>query len=502
MNQTLSNPFKSPNAAEPLASMLQESIHRFLADYRNGVTNFSCFSSIFSRLLYQLPDPPLEIVWFYSAVTFHSTNFTAQDHSARVSAVKDLFQLLVSCSASCSSIKRIAVLGPVVYELYNLGFDKEDLEGEIESLLEGIYSYISMCCGNGVELGDGDDLLGSSFLDVIRVWVVDRIGVGDGLRAFFPIASDDVRAGITGCGVGYLAGVVMVEAFLLKLCFKFRLELSRARLESDLRNWAVQAINGFRYFYFFDGLLRMLLEPVLPVTKLLSSKDDNLLHEVLYDSVIMVEEHSFLNPHVGLQLPDECLKKLAVTWLLVTDNAIRNNEDQTKVISYTNALSESCLLSQLIKWVMDQSCMKGTIFRPNISTPVALIKWMLLVEDQGLQIFDSYDYKVRARAVICKSRVECVLPVTNPDGKNMEGSDLEMADSTDTVSVAADGMIDSTANGMRKRKGMIDGEELQVKFFKYCQKSVRELLGNDDGLSSESEVDNPVPDGDTEDMQH
>ena len=127
---------------------------------------------------------------------------------------------------------------------------------------------------------------------------------------------------------------------------------------------------------------------------------------------------------------------------------------------------------------------------------------MLLVEDQGVQIFDSYDYKVRARAVICKSRVECVLPVTNPDGKNMEGSDLEMADSMDTVSVAADGMIDSTtANGMRKRKGMIGGEELQVKFFKYYQKSVRELLGNDDGLSSESEVDNPVPDGDTEDMQ-
>ena len=168
--------------------------------------------------------------------------------------IKDLFQLLVSCSASCSAAKRIAVLAPVVYELCNLAFDvKEHFEEEIQSLLEGVIIYVSICCSGNADPRDGDDGLNSCFLDVIRVWVVDRFGVVDELKAFFPIVSDEVRKGIRmmGCGVGYLAGVVMCEALLLKLCLKFGFKNSRAELEKEVRNCAVQTTSGFRCFFFF-----------------------------------------------------------------------------------------------------------------------------------------------------------------------------------------------------------------------------------------------------------
>ena len=52
-----------------------------------------------------------------------------------------------------------------------------------------------------------------------------------------------------------------------------------------------------------------------------NSKDECLLQEVLYDSVLMVD-YSFLKPQKGIHLPDERLKNLAITWLLVADNAI------------------------------------------------------------------------------------------------------------------------------------------------------------------------------------
>lgn len=134
---------------------------------------------------------------------------------------------------------------------------------EIRSLLEGLVGYFSICCG-GAEQGqdgdfdsdgDGDRGLNSCFLDVVRAWVVDRCGVGDELEAFFPIATDDVCKGIRmigSSGVGYLAGIVMCEAFLLRLCLKFGLEkISRAELENDVRNSAVQMITGFRCSSFF-----------------------------------------------------------------------------------------------------------------------------------------------------------------------------------------------------------------------------------------------------------
>lgn len=134
---------------------------------------------------------------------------------------------------------------------------------------------------------------------------------------------------------------------------------------------------------------------------------------------------------------------------------------------------------------------------------------MLLVEDQGVRVFDCEISKLRAKEVIDKSRVQYVIPVTKPDCKTLHDGDLEMVDSVDAVSVAdtVDGMINTQAtDGPRKRKGTMDGLEIPVKFVKYHfdENSVKEKfpsLGNDDGLISESEVDNPVSDGCMVDMQ-
>ncbi|GFZ16236.1 hypothetical protein Acr_25g0006450 [Actinidia rufa] len=102
-----------------------------------------------------MTDPPLEIAWFSSAVTFHSSVKSILEDPLKKSvvlAVKDLFQLLVSLSGPCNGLKRVALLAPVVYELYYLVFDclKEGLclKREIEGFVEGIVSYISLCCSN------------------------------------------------------------------------------------------------------------------------------------------------------------------------------------------------------------------------------------------------------------------------------------------------------------------------------------------------------------------
>ena len=261
LSQTKMAQTAPPN--NPYQPMLTESIQRFLTEYRNGVTDFSNFGSIFSRLLQIVPDPPLQILWFYSALTFHTSKLThhrlLSPISKRVVLVKELFQLLTARSSPCGQFKKIATLAPVIYELYHLAVqhDKKISRKEIENLLEGVVSYTSICCGGGdcevVGVKDEEESLTvSGFSDVLGVWTVDNCGDRDELRVFFPVVSEEVRNGIrVGCGVGYLAGVVMCEAFLLRLCLKFGSGNSRLELEKDLHNWAIQTINGFRSFWFF-----------------------------------------------------------------------------------------------------------------------------------------------------------------------------------------------------------------------------------------------------------
>ncbi|PPR89651.1 hypothetical protein GOBAR_AA31032 [Gossypium barbadense] len=505
--------------ADTFQLMLSESIHRFFTEYRSGSTDFSHFTSIFSRLLQNLPDPPLEFVWFYSAVTFHSTNKFNSPNP--VSSSKDLFQLLVSCSTSCNAGKRISVLAPVIYDLYPLVFDRKELKREVESLLDGIMSYISICCGME---DDGNDDLSSRFGDLLRVWMVDRVGMEgekrDDLKVFFPLVSEESRRVIRGgCRVRYLAGVVMCQAFLLRLCLKFGYGIPKLELENDLHDCAVQMITGFRSFHFLDIFLRMLLEPVLPVTSPLGHGNEVILRETLYDAVIKMD-HAFLGPEGGILLPGRQVKDLALTWSFVADNAIRSvreNGNQTKAISYINAFSESWLLSQLIKWVTSQTGMVDKATSPNVSTPVALI-WLLIVEDQGVRIFECDISKVYAKAVLCKSRVEYEIPVDKISGKysaenpacmvherkedKTADNDLEMIDSMDTVRLSAPCSMKSTAaaDGVRKRKeGSNIEEEIPVKFIKYHlrENSVTDKLlslANDDGLSCGNDVNSPILD--------
>lgn len=146
-----------------------------------------------------------------------------------------------------------------------------------------------------------------------------------------------------------------------------------------------------------------------------------------------------------------------------------------------------------------------------------LPEWLLIVEDQGVRVFDSDISKIYAKAIICKSRTEYELLGTKLDGKNLDETclfntvnegkgedkvdgDLEMVDSADTMLLAAPGLMELRAtNDARKRKEEGNEEmDKRVKFFK-CNLSnnlAREKVWtfrDNDGLGSGSEVYNPLP---------
>ncbi|KAM7507544.1 hypothetical protein LguiA_017997 [Lonicera macranthoides] len=472
---------------ESYTSMLKESVDHFLAEYRRGSSDFSTFRSIFFRLFQTMPDPPLEIIWFYSAITYHSSKSALKDNSNELLVAKDMFQLLVSCSSPCNGFRKVAVLVPVVYELFNRLCDfprNLSLRREIEGLVEGIISYISICCGNyDKECGNLLDNHMACFSDLIRVWTVDR--GGDNLEIFFPLVSEEICRGIGESGVGYLAGVVMIEVFLLSLCLKFGARVPTDELEKGIRDWAVQIIKGFHNCYFLDMLLRVLLEPHLPVTTLLKSEDEVLLRKVLYDAVLL-EEYSFLNSGSLAQLLGcNDLKNLSLVWLLVADNAmqfVRENGDHIRATSYADAFSVSHLPNQLMKWVTSQNSMEETLSRPKISTPKALIKWLLVLDDQGIRIFNDNVFKFHAKAAISKLTVEYELPEFKPNNENQNADsffhigneanrdnevngDQEMVDSLDhEFSVE----VSPATNGRRKREeGFVNEGLPRIKLVKY-----------------------------------
>lgn len=133
------------------------------------------------------------------------------------------------------------------------------------------------------------------------------------------------------------------------------------------------------------------------------------LRNILYDSVILVEYH-FLNPERLTHLPAKHAKSLALGRLIVTHEAIellrwafefnicrkilllmhhiyiyilcngcfsffccREQEDQTKALSYTNAFSSSSLPSYLIKWIRNEIGGEFDSNEPNGSSTKAFI---------------------------------------------------------------------------------------------------------------------------------
>ncbi|XP_058075237.1 uncharacterized protein LOC131223754 [Magnolia sinica] len=511
-------------------SLLKESIHRFFHESQRKNRDFSSFRSIFFRLLQSSADPPLEIIWFYAAVTFHELNSSKEEVSSRISSSKDLLQLIVACSASSNGLKCIALLAPVIFELHSAitGFEKisKKTVREIECLVEGIVGYISICSSKDFSGEDGSGNL-KCFADLVRVWTADGLDgnwdVVGGLKVFFPLVSDEIRDRLSeeGCGVGYLAGAVTVQAFLLRLFLKVRNGGSKVELANELKVWAVGSITGFRNCVFFDMLMRLLLEPTLPVISLLGSEDESLLREVLYDAVISVD-YSFLNPETTMEQYDDRMISLAMTQLIAAHEAIRAARakgDQNKAISYINAFSRSRLPSKLIKWAIGHFGIEK-MSRPRASTPQALLKWLLNLEDQGLRVFVHEISKFRTKLVFDESKADYEHPIFKLDTKRSDNEifyidnkgegedkvkeeDQEMQ-SMDTAFMAAARTMKFTANdGRRKRKDGRKGEgKTKVKFLKYkLQDSYlkeNSCLGVD-GMSSGSDVENP--DEDMEEME-
>lgn len=458
---------------------------------------------MFSRLIQTMPSPPIEIIWFYSAVNFHThkkliaqKNLTSQDDKlGRILALKELFQSLVSCYGPCSSnLKKVAVCAPLTLELYNLVLDlivntrfslDKGIVVEIGCLLERLVSYISLCCCEGVD--DHDDTLAFSpcFVDLVKVWTIQRRGNGfefeDDFKLFFPMIGSETRNGLwVGSSVGVLAGIVMCQTFLLTLCLKFGLEGSKEMLKKDVLNSAGNIITGFRSCYFFDTLLKMLLESSLPVTSLLTVVDEVLLREALFDAIILVD-YPFFNPGCGIRLCGHHLNSLASTWLFVADKAmqfVRHNGDQTKVNSYMKAFSKSLIHSQLLKWISTQVVMVEDASKTNLSTPAAFMVWLAQHTSQTSRGFNDEFSMLLEKVMNYISEMKIALPHLYLDGYNefcvdqkvgKDGGadeDLEMIDSTESTKAGCNTNF-TAIDACRKRKGEKDEGGIQVKLLKY-----------------------------------
>ncbi|XP_061994920.1 uncharacterized protein LOC133712821 [Rosa rugosa] len=343
-------------------------------------------------------DPPLESIWVYTALTFRSRNHPKGDILDRIAAAKDLFQLLSSCSAPCGSSKSVALLAPVVRLAHDVVLDlfKRELGGlkkekkEVKNLVGVILRFISVCCSSrdsGQEEPLIDSSSGWSFSGLSCVW----LNRDENVRNLLPLVSEEVIGGLRerDGDVSYLAGVVIAEVFLLRLCLNCKAGTSGEVLETELRTWAVGSITGFQNVYVFDVLLRMLLEKTLPVTSLLSSEDEVLLRKVLYDAIILVE-YSFLNPEKAIHISAEHMKIIAMRRLILAHEAVeyfREHGDQRRSISYTTAFSGSQLYSQIVKWVKNQIPVEDSSVKSEGTSPKALIKWLLNLERQGFLAF-------------------------------------------------------------------------------------------------------------------
>uniref|UniRef100_A0A0V0HN74 Putative ovule protein n=1 Tax=Solanum chacoense TaxID=4108 RepID=A0A0V0HN74_SOLCH len=205
-----------------------------------------------------MPDPPLEITWFYSAVTFHSSKSAG---FSKTIVAKDLFQLLISCS--CNGTKKIALLAPLIYVLHDIvcEFSRNGLclTSEIRELVEKIVDYICLCLvvpENGSVIDE--DIV--CFEELAGVWMVDLVGkcakLEENLGVFFPIVRVEVHKGQKSRrGIRDLAGIVMCEVFLLALSLKFNMRFVNEEFQKDARNWAIQTLKQFQNIEFLGEFL-------------------------------------------------------------------------------------------------------------------------------------------------------------------------------------------------------------------------------------------------------
>ncbi|XP_044472190.1 uncharacterized protein LOC123200872 [Mangifera indica] len=295
--------------------------------------------------------------------------------------------------------------------------------------------------------------------------------------------------------------------FLLKLCLSFGMGAG-AQLEEDLKSWVVVSITGFQNAYFFEALVRMLLEPTLPVTSLLqSSEDEVLLRKVLYDAIILVE-YCFLNPERAVHLPTEQMKRLAMARLIVTQEAIeslRENGDQKRAISYASALSSSKLPAQIIKWITSQIGMDEKPSRSFGSSP----KLYRTLKTRAKLVVDNskHDYKPQPSKMERKHADSDILFYIDNKGEVEDGDEEQkkLNKSMSAAFVAAAHSMKMTKNGVTKRKEKgITGKMKKIKYLKF---DLSENFGStiernssvsNESLNSGSEVDEPSSDEDME----
>lgn len=236
---------------------LARSMQDLVAETQKGTSNFSPFINVFYRLMQAKIDPPLESIWVYTILTVRSRNFTNDETLNRLSVTKEMFELISVCSSACSSLKGIALLAPVVFELHKVVVEskRRDLSSkrekklirEIRSLVNVILEFISVCCSQNLE--EQSDNLIVPFKILASLWMSEN----QSLESILPLVSAEISREVSEgvCDVNHLAGVVIFEMFLLKLCLSFGMGIAGAQLEEDLKSWVVGSITGFQNAYFF-----------------------------------------------------------------------------------------------------------------------------------------------------------------------------------------------------------------------------------------------------------
>nr|GMD01806.1 SNF2 domain protein [Ipomoea batatas] len=456
---------------------------------------FSSLSSNFRELLLSKPNPPLETIWFYSGLDFRSSSSTENGRPSNwFASIKDLFQLIVARSASFNSWKNIVLIAPVIYELFRFMVDFKGLEmkpKKKKKLVEEVKDLV------GSILGNFDDMEGliKPVGDLVDVWIGDK-GKGKGdenasLREFFPLLSHQAVGRISAgeLELSELAGFVIAEAFLLKLCFEFNEGGLKKELQSEMRSW-------------------------------ITAEGEMFLRELLFDALILVD-YTFLEPKRMTELPDMFVRGISMARLIVTTEAIqlyRKRGNHKKAVSYSSAFSSSSLPSQIIKLVRNEIDKEGNTNEPNSSSPAALLRWILNIESHGTRIFDDNMSKICAKLVIDDANEDTKQPVRKSSSKKSdedllfyidnkgeedesEDDDEEMKESMSAAFVAAAHTMQSAQPKQKKRKGR-EAERKKVKFLKHNLYNDSQLSGGKstivqkDDSESGSEVENPSSDDD------
>ncbi|KAL7586483.1 hypothetical protein Lser_V15G38875 [Lactuca serriola] len=509
---------------------VNQSIQSLLDSLQNPSSDLSAFTSTFLELMQAKPIPLLESIWIFSGLTFHPKISSKDDILDQILAVKDLFQSITACSASCSSSTCIALIAPIIFKLYTVVVDSKrkvvdskrgkKARREISKFLDVILGYFNVCSDGSNS--DEDSALVRPIIDLVSIWVHGE-ATENRLKQFFPLLGDEIINCVTdesSCVIELLAGAVILESFMLKLCLKISEGISKEEVQNELRTWAVCSITGFHSFYFFDMLIKMLLEPNLTVTSLLSAEDDSFLRKLLYD-VVILPDYSFLHIHKVNHLPINHIKNNILARIMVSHEAIelfRKNKDHSKAISYTNAFSGSHLPTLITKLATSELGNHGRTSQPKGSSPMAFLKWMLELEGQGLSFCDGFMSKHREKLVLYSSRSDFGQPSYKGDeGKtdedleffidnkgNDENEEEKIDDSMNDVFVAAAHAMRSDANGSGKKRKEISVEKKKdgVKFQRQNLVLVdhsgenSSLSEKEDDSESASEVEDPDSDSD------